>query len=216
MFILLKMIKRRVSPETWESGQRLKRRILAALGHDDTQWARKTQIDAWRSFLRALPAASLDALEISPGGQTIWRDIGWRSYTAVQFPEFDITKDRLPRSFDVIIADQVFEHLRDPHGAVRNLRAMLKDDGVFMIATPFLIKIHAYPHDFTRWTPDGLRGFLADAGFDAEIHAWGNRKAAIANFKRWAAYGWGRDLRNEPDFPVNIWAYARKRKPAAS
>ena len=76
MFILLKMIKRRVSPETWESGQRLKRKILAALGHDDMQWVRKTQVDAWRSFLRALPASSRDALEISPGGQTVWRDIG--------------------------------------------------------------------------------------------------------------------------------------------
>jgi hypothetical protein len=89
---------------------------------------------------------------------------------------------------------------------------MLKDDGVFMLATPFLVRIHAYPNDYTRWTPDGLRGFLEDAGFDAEIHAWGNRKAVAANFKRWAAFGWGRDLRNEPDFPVNVWAYARKRR----
>jgi O-methyltransferase len=48
----------------------------------------------------------------------------------------------------------------------------------------------------------------------AEIHVWGNRKAVVANFKRWAAYGWGRDLRNEPDFPANIWAYARKRSSA--
>jgi len=216
MFILLKMIKRRVSPETWESGQRLKRKILASLGHDDMQWVRKTQVDAWRSFLRGLPASGRDALEISPGGQTIWRDIGFRSYTEVQFPDFDITRDRLPRSFDVIIADQVFEHLRDPYRAVRNLRTMLKDEGVFLIATPFLIKIHAYPHDFTRWTSDGLREFLADAGFDAEIHAWGNRKAVIANLKRWVPYGWGRDLRNQPDFPVNIWAYARKRNSPAS
>lgn len=215
MFILLKMIKRRVSPETWEAGRGFLRRLRGTLGYQETHWVRKTQVDAWRAFLGALPVRQLDALEISPADATAWRNTGFRSYTAVQFPDFDIAKQTLPRQFDVIIADQVFEHLRDPARAARNVRAMLKEGGVFMLATPFLVKIYAYPNDYTRWTPDGLRGFLEDAGFDAEIHAWGNRKAAVANFRRWAAFGWGRDLRNEPDFPVNVWAYAKKRKSAA-
>ena len=212
MFILLKMIKRQVSPKTWEAGQEFFRRVRAAAGYQETHWVRKAQIDAWRAFLNALPIGQLDALEISPADTAVWRAAGFSSYTAVQFPEFNITQETLPRQFDVIIADQVFEHLRDPARAARNVRAMLKDGGVFMLATPFLVKIHAYPNDYTRWTPDGLRSFLEDAGFDAEIHAWGNRKAVVANFKRWAAFGWGRDLRNEPDFPVNVWAYAKKRK----
>ena len=215
MFILLKMIKRRVSPETWEAGQDFFRRLRGAMGYQETHWVRKTQVDSWRAFLGALPVGQLDVLEISPADATIWRDAGYRSYTAVQFPDFDVTKQTLPRQFDVIIADQVFEHLRDPARAALNVRTMLKDDGVFMLATPFLIRIHAYPNDYTRWTPAGLRDFLEDAGFDAEIHAWGNRKAVVANFKHWAAFGWGRDLRNEPNFPVNVWAYARKRKAVA-
>ena len=37
---------------------------------------------------------------------------------------------------------------------------MLNDNGVFLIVTPFLIKIHGHPHDFTRWTPEGLQAFL--------------------------------------------------------
>ena len=54
---------------------------------------------------------------------------------------------------------------------------MLRDDGLFLIATPFMIKIHGHPQDYTRWTPDGLRAFLEDCDFVAEVHAWGNRKA---------------------------------------
>jgi len=152
MFILLKMIKRRVSPETWEAGQDFFRRLRGAMGYQETHWVRKTQVDSWRAFLGALPVGQLDVLEISPADATIWRDAGYRSYTAVQFPDFDVTKQTLPRQFDVIIADQVFEHLRDPARAALNVRTMLKDDGVFMLATPFLIRIHAYPNDYTRWT----------------------------------------------------------------
>lgn len=88
---------------------------------------------------------------------------------------------------------------------------MLHDDGIFMLATPFMIKIHGHPHDYTRWTPDGLRAFLEDCDFVADLHAWGNRKAIQGNFERWREFGWKQDLRHEADFPVCVWAYARKR-----
>ena len=180
------------------------------LGYRRDEWVRVVQIDEWKAFLAGLPLGRLEALEISPSDITIWREIGFGSYTAVDFPMFDISRDTLPRAFDVIIAEQVFEHLRHPYAAARNIRAMLKDDGVFLIATPFLIRIHGVPYDYTRWTPDGLSGFLHDCGFVAEVHSWGNRKAVKANFKRWAEFGFGRNLDNEPDFPAVVWAYARK------
>ncbi len=93
----------------------------------------------------------------------------------------------------------------------RNVRKMLTDDGVFMLATPFLIRVHRSPVDFTRWTADGLQELLDVTGFNAEVHAWGNKKAIIANLKRWRMYGWFGDLRNDPDLPVNVWAYAKKK-----
>jgi SAM-dependent methyltransferase len=141
----------------------------------------------------------------------MWRQIGFGSYTAVDYPSFDITKDRLSGVFDVIIAEHVFEHLRNPYAAARNVYNMLKDDGVFLIATPFLIRVHGHPHDFIRWTSDGLSSFLEDCGFHADTHSWGNRRAVVANFDVWAAFGFGRSLRNEPDLPVVVWAYARKK-----
>ncbi len=100
----------------------------------------------------------------------------------MDYPEFDITKQTIPKQFDVIIAEQVFEHLRHPYAAARNVRAMLKDDGVFLIATPFLIRIHGQPNDYTRWTPDGLKAFLEDCGFDAEVRSWAIERLSSQTF----------------------------------
>ncbi len=188
----------------------VQRKIGVAFGYRYDQWARVVCIEDWKRFLAALPVASLSALEISPGEVSHWRNAGFASYQAVQFPDFDITREVLPGCFDVIVAEHVFEHLRDPHAAARNVHSMLADQGVFLITTPFLIRVHGYPDDFTRWTPSGLHAFLQDCRFTAEVKAWGNRRAVAENLRRWPAYGWGRSLRNEPDFPLVVWAYARK------
>jgi hypothetical protein len=75
-------------------------------GYRQDQWVRVVQIDEWKAFLGGLPLAQLDALEISPGTITIWRQIGFGSYTAVDFPAFDINKNTLPRVFDIIMPNR--------------------------------------------------------------------------------------------------------------
>jgi SAM-dependent methyltransferase len=189
-----------------QCGHRLRR----VLGYREEQWVRTAQIDEWVRFLSNIHVAKLDALEISPADESRWRTFGFKSYQSVQFPPFDIMTQTLGRTFDVVIAEQVFEHLKDPYSAARNVWKMLNDDGVFLIATPFLIRIHNYPGDYTRWTPAGLEVFLTECGFDAEVKSWGNKKAVIANLDKWPSYGWRRDMTNQPDFPAVVWAFARK------
>lgn len=90
---------------------------------------------------------------------------------------------------------------------------MLKPGGYFLVTTPFLIKVHPVPHDCTRWTETGIKYFLHEGGFpmeDTVTGSWGNRACVKANFKRWARRGWFGSLKNEPDFPVSVWALARK------
>ena len=166
-------------------------------------------IDEWRRFLNGIGPANLNALEISPGAVSHWKNLGFRSYRAVQFPDFDITRQSLPESFDVIIAEHVWEHLRHPYPAARNVKSMLAPNGHFLITTPFLVRLHLAPKDYTRWTPDGMAGFLEDCGFDADVRAWGSVRVVRANFSRWPNYGWWRNLHNEPKFPIVVWAYAR-------
>ena len=192
------------------------RPLVLRMGYDTTSWNRVVANVECRRLVQELGPADLDVLEISPGEAQLWKQLEYRSYTEVNYPEFDICRDVLDRQFDVIIADNVLEHLPYPQRAVRNVYAMLRDGGYFLVMTPFLVRVHDVPIDCTRWTETGMRYLLADCGFDLErivTNSWGNRACVFANLKRdpdrWAMRGF-RSLKNQKRFPVSVWALARK------
>ena len=199
-----------VSPNWRARAQSWAEATASAVGYDKTHITRVVayrEIDAW---LDRRGTDKLDALEISAGWK--WRQRSWGSYTEMNWPEHDICKDVLDQKFDVIIADNVWEHLLYPDRAARNVRAMLKPGGVFINITPFLIRYHPIPSDCSRWTQLGMVHFLEECGFDpAQITTggWGNAGAVRANLFRWARAGWQRKLANDERFPVTIWAIAQ-------
>lgn len=186
-------------------------KLARTIGYDKTHITRTVAYRSVNAWLDALPCEKLDALEIAAGWY--WQQRRWGSFTEMNWPEHDICNARLDRQFDVVIADNVWEHLLHPYRAAQNVLAMLRPGGLFINLTPFLIRQHTIPTDCTRWTELGMRHFLVDAGFDAErieTGSWGNPAAVKANFHRWARTGWRRRLPNDPDFPVTVWAFARK------
>lgn len=146
----------------------------------------------------------------------------FRSYESFRYPDYDIcrgpflTDEGKPRKFDLIIADQVWEHLDRPYAATRNVLKMLRKGAYFYIATPFFIPYHGAPVDCSRWSARGLTNLLIEAGFAAEgIRAaqWGNRAAAARNLETpWPPeHDPDRDdLSNDPAFPLTAWALAQK------
>lgn len=187
------------------------RDALERVGFSTTDWVREEMYKSCFAFVDALKPQTLDVLEISAGPQ--WqRRFRFKSYEPTQYPGFDICAERLPKQYDLIVADQVFEHLPWPYRAARNVHAMLKPGGVFIVSTPFLVRIHNVPIDCNRWTPTGMSFFLQEAGFQADdvtVESWGNRACLIGNLSKWRKRGF-RSLRNEPNFPVMVWAFARK------
>lgn len=187
------------------------KRMLSAVGYDHRLWARVVMYDKCFELLRELRPETLDVLEVSAG--PAWRELGFKSFSTANYPEFDLCAQPLARSFDLVIADQVFEHLLWPSRAARNVHAMLRPGGHFLVTVPFLIRVHREPNDCTRWTETGLRHFLAECGFSLErvrTGAWGNRACVKANLRRWVRRGWLGSLENEPDFPVAVWALAQR------
>jgi SAM-dependent methyltransferase len=181
-------------------------------GAQDEHWARAVMNRETLRLVTALAPETLDALEIS-GDR--WRDLcEFRSYRSVAFPEYDLCAGALGERFDLIFAEQVFEHLLWPYRAGRHVYRMLRPGGHFLITTPFLIRVHGYPVDCTRWTETGLRHFLAECGFPLEeirTGSWGNRACVRANFHQFPRYRARlHSLRNEPEFPVVVWALALK------
>ncbi|MCB6177163.1 methyltransferase domain-containing protein [Rhodobacter sp. Har01] len=171
-----------------------------------------------RTWLRDLDPATLDAAEISGAwGETL----GFRSHRSFHFPEFDPCvgpfADAAGRvlKFDVILANQVWEHIDRPFAATKNVLKMLKKGGWFWLAVPFFIPYHAVPVDCARWSARGLRNLLIEAGFEEDsimAAQWGNRAAAARNLERpWPPVATPEDdLTNDPDFPLVAWAMGRK------
>ena len=133
--------------------------------------------------------------------------------SGTSYPAFDICKDVLPEQFDLVIADQVFEHLSGRRGLRAMYYAMVRPGGHFLIATPFLVRYHPRRSIATDGRLRGFPACLQEAGFpEAEIQtfAWGNRSCLKANLSAWRKRGFFGSLRNEPDVPIMVWAYARK------
>ena len=190
---------------------RLQRLIDKLTGAEAEHWSRVVMRRECYHIIEELPLQELRALEISGN---YFNKVSFKEYKTIQYPEYDICASSLPEEFDLIIAEQVFEHLLWPYRAGKNVYQMLKPGGYFLISTPFLVRIHNYPIDCTRWTELGLKYFLDECGFPLEkikTSSWGNQACIKANFTGWVRYRRRiHSLINEPDFPYHVWALAQK------
>ena len=186
--------------------------LMRKVGYDPVYWERVEAHRRCTELLEQLNPSSLDVLEISAG--QYWKTLPFKSFTEANYPEFDICQDRPTSSYDLIIADQIAEHLLWPYRAVRHIYDALRPGGYFLNLTPFLVKVHNVPTDCTRWTPLGMKYFLAECGFPIEhilVESWGNRRCVTAMLGQWPVrYGFGRTMKNDPALPVNVWALAKK------
>jgi SAM-dependent methyltransferase len=60
-------------------------------------------------------------------------------------------------SVDAVLIQAVLEHVLDPVQVVREIRRVLRPDGLVYAETPFLQQVHAGPYDFIRYTSSGHR-----------------------------------------------------------
>jgi SAM-dependent methyltransferase len=176
------------------------------------QWQRATLNRSIDHHLASLGPAALSAAEISGDGRATQP---WKRYVSLNYPDFDLCAPLGQRErYDVVICEQVLEHVIDPWVAAENLRGLCVPGGHVVVSTPFLVRIHALPAygmpDYWRFTPDGLRVLLERAGLEVElVESWGNRSCVAGNFDRWPAYRRWHSLRDEPNLPVQVWAFAR-------
>jgi len=205
-FILKTMYKKLIS-------YLIKERLDLAIRKEQRgqHWCRVVMDEATRDMISEIPCKDLDALEIS-GDK--WSNFGFKSYHNLQYPEFDICFNKLDDKFDIIIAEQVFEHLLWPYRAGKNVYDMIKPGGYFLVTTPFLLRIHPHPNDCSRWTETGIKYLLAECGFNIEgikTGSWGNLECTVSNFNRWTVYRKHfHSLTNDPQLPIVVWALAKK------
>jgi SAM-dependent methyltransferase len=201
----------------WEGlGWRLKavrRKARRAFGFRGQHWCRVVMDRATDEFITGLDRRRLDCLEVSG---TKWRAVGFRFYESLGYPDYDVCVGPYRvEGYDVVIAEQVLEHVLWPYRAVRHVHQMLRPGGVFVVTTPFMIRVHSCPIDCCRWTEVGLKHLLAEGGFPldgTQTGSWGNAACVRGNMAaQWADWlPWWHSLKNEAEYPLVVWAFARK------
>lgn len=82
---------------------------------------------------------------------------------APSYPDVDIQK--MPyddNTFNYVISDQVLEHVRKPWVAVEEVRRVLKPAGMAILTSCMTHPVHGIPHDYWRFTPEGLKVLCED------------------------------------------------------
>jgi len=177
-------------------------------------WVRHVMDAATYKLISERLPAALDVVEVSGDA---WRDIfEWKSYAATSYPAFDICQSSFDKSYDLIIAEQVFEHIRYPARAAKNIFDSLRPDGYALITVPCMFHLHPTPLDCWRWTPQGLSFLFEDAGFERSrimTDSWGNVECFVQHAKDTSvapAYTPDLSLINQSHVPIVVWGLAQK------
>lgn len=90
-------------------------------------------------------------------------------------------------SVDLVISENILEHLEYPERAVAEIHRVLKTGGSIFIVTPFMLGFHSSPDDFYRWTLTGMKLLLKDFTIlDLGVYA-GPTAALVAMLREWFA-----------------------------
>jgi SAM-dependent methyltransferase len=178
-------------------------------GSPSDQWCRVVMNGHIAAYLTGLGPRDLTAIEIS--GDT-HAGFGWKAYRPSRYAELDICDPPADLDqYDVVICEQVLEHVDDPLRAARTLHDLCRPGGHVVVSTPFMIRVHPTPADHWRFTESGLRLLLERAGLEvSRTGAWGSKAAVRGNLRRFPPARPWRSLRCEPEFPLVVWAFARR------
>lgn len=96
--------------------------------------------------------------------------------------EYDTPENRLHKRADVfydghtiplsdasvqgLLSTQTIEHVPNPQDIIREWARVMASNGTLLMTVPFMWPEHEMPYDFQRYTTNGLRKLLEEAGFE--------------------------------------------------
>ncbi len=95
--------------------------------------------------------------------------------------DFEFVERKLEgRRFRTIICFSVLEHCSNPFKMCNNIERLLKDNGAVFISVPFSWRIHGYPNDYWRFTPEGIKVLFPNLKFDLREGSLSTGKTGVA------------------------------------
>jgi SAM-dependent methyltransferase len=92
-------------------------------------------------------------------------------FDLLRSPAVDVLGDALALPFadglfDVVLSQEMVEHVPDPFRAVREAARVLRPGGTLYLQAPFVIGYHPGPEDYWRFTRAGIRRLVEQAGLE--------------------------------------------------
>ena len=109
------------------------------------------------SYRGLLSCDTYDSINIDPAAAPTWV-VGVEQ----AFPCADL-------NYDIVISMNTIEHVFAIQFVLKEMFRVLKSDGEFFAAVPFLFPIHAHPEDYFRPTPTWLFQVLTAIGFKSVV-----------------------------------------------
>lgn len=69
-------------------------------------------------------------------------------------------------SVDIVLSNQVLEHVAEPSFYLMECKRLLKDGGMLILTAPMQWRLHETPNDYYRYTKHGLQYKLGKAGLE--------------------------------------------------
>lgn len=86
------------------------------------------------------------------------------------------------KEFSAAICIETLEHVSEPKAMLAEIFRVLDAEGTLLLSVPWSARRHHIPHDFFRYTPEGLNHLLVQAGFVCiEITPRGSEAHVVAN-----------------------------------
>ena len=93
-------------------------------------------------------------------------------------------------SVDCILFNQVLEHVASPHQVLAELARVLRPGGVLLATVPFIYPAHGLPHDYARFTINGIQRMFEQDYEVVEIVPLGRVGTSLATiFLSWIEAG---------------------------
>lgn len=140
-----------------------------------------TTLSLWKSARKPTSEQSRGLVLDAGGGRGAWRkvieegavresvDIAPKAGDSPTWVADLTDMPQVPSSrYDAVIFHQVLEHIHTPGLAIAEISRVLKPGGALVVSVPHLSRQHELPHDYTRYTPNGLRQLLEVNGFVVE------------------------------------------------
>ena len=68
-------------------------------------------------------------------------------------------------SLDLVICQEVLEHIQEPWKAMKEITRVLKPEGRLYLQVPFIIGFHPCPNDYWRFTSEGIKQVVLESQF---------------------------------------------------